>query len=112
MIEQLGGRLAIAISIDTMKPAVARAALRAGASIINDVAANRDEDEMWRLAAQSGAGYVLTHMLGSPENMQKNPVYKNVVEEVNEERGKLKVSVNMFGRSTSLELEYWQVDKT
>ena len=84
VIEQLGGRLAIAISIDTMKPAVARAALRAGASIINDVAANRDEDEMWRLAAQSGAGYVLTHMLGSPENMQKNPVYQDVMAEVND----------------------------
>jgi dihydropteroate synthase len=84
VIEQLAGRLAIAISIDTMKPAVALAAMRAGASIINDVAANRDDDEMWRLAAQSGAGYVLTHMLGSPENMQNNPVYKDVVAEVNE----------------------------
>src|SRR5208283_4674121 len=42
VIEQLAGRLAIAISIDTIKPAVARAALRAGASLINDIAANRD----------------------------------------------------------------------
>ena len=84
VIEQLAGKLAIAISIDTIKPAVARAALRAGASLINDIAANREDDEMWRVAAESGAGYVLTHMQGTPENMQNNPVYKNVVAEVNE----------------------------
>ena len=84
VIEELAGRLAIAISIDTIKPAVARAALRAGASLINDIAANREDEAMWRLAAESGAGYVLMHMQGAPENMQKNPVYKNVVEEVNE----------------------------
>src|ERR1039458_7725417 len=84
VIEQLAGKLAIAISIDTIKPAVARAPMRNGASLINDIAANRDDDEMWRVAAQSGAGYVLTHMQGTPETMQHNPVYKNVVAEVNE----------------------------
>jgi len=84
VIEQLAGKLAIAISIDTIKPAVARAALRSGASLVNDIAANREDDAMWRVAAQSGAGYVLTHMQGTPENMQINPVYKNVVAEVNE----------------------------
>jgi dihydropteroate synthase len=84
VIEQLAGRLAIAISIDTIKPAVARAALRAGASWINDIAASREDEEMWRVAAQSGAGYVCMHMQGAPETMQNNPVYKNVVAEVNE----------------------------
>ena len=84
VIEGLAGKLAIAISIDTIKPAVARAALRAGASVINDIAANRDDGEMWRVAAESGAGYVCAHMQGTPETMQKNPVYKSVVEEVNE----------------------------
>jgi dihydropteroate synthase len=84
VIEQLAGKLAIAISIDTIKPAVARAALKAGASLVNDIAGNREEDEMWRLAAESGAGYVLTHLQGTPETMQNNPVYKNVVAEVNE----------------------------
>ena len=84
VIEGLAGKLAIAISIDTIKPAVARAAVRAGASVINDIASNRDGDEMWRVAAESGAGYVLTHMQGTPETMQNNPVYKNVVAEVNE----------------------------
>jgi dihydropteroate synthase len=83
VIKELAPKLAIPISIDTMKPGVARAALQSGASIINDIAANRDDAEMWRAAAESGAGYVLMHCQGSPENMQINPVYKDVVAEVN-----------------------------
>ena len=83
VIKELAAKLAIPISIDTMKPGVARAALQAGASIINDVAANRADEEMGRAAAESGAGYVLMHMRGTPENMQKNPVYNDVVAEVN-----------------------------
>jgi dihydropteroate synthase len=50
-----------AISIDTMKPAVAHAALEAGASIVNDVAANRCDDAMWKIAAKFQAGYVVMH---------------------------------------------------
>jgi dihydropteroate synthase len=50
-----------AISIDTMKSAVARAALEAGATIVNDVEANRSDDEMWRVVANFGAGYVVMH---------------------------------------------------
>ena len=67
-----------------MKPAVARAAIQAGASIINDIAANREEDEMWRLVAETGAGYVLMHMQGTPQMMQQNPTYADVVVEVNQ----------------------------
>jgi dihydropteroate synthase len=84
VIEELAGRLSIPISIDTVKPAVARAALQAGASIINDIGANRREDEMWHLAAESGAGYVLMHMQGSPPTMQDNPAYSDVIREVDE----------------------------
>jgi dihydropteroate synthase len=84
VIEELAGKLAIAISIDTIKPAVARAAVEAGASLINDIAGNREDEAMWRVAAESGAGYVLTHIQGTPETMQKNPFYENVVAEVNE----------------------------
>jgi dihydropteroate synthase len=83
VIKELAAKLAIPISIDTMKPGVARAAMQLGASIINDVAANREDPEMWRVAAATGAGYVLMHSQGSPETMQKNPVYKDVVAEVN-----------------------------
>ena len=73
VITGLAGRVKIPISIDTMKPTVARAALQAGASIINDVGANRADDEMWRLAAESGAGYIVMHLQGTPQTMQKNP---------------------------------------
>ena len=74
----------ILISIDTMKPAVARAALAAGASIVNDVAANREDREMWQVVADFRAGYVCMHAQGTPRTMQKNPRYKNVVREVGE----------------------------
>src|SRR5208282_1643083 len=82
VLEALAGAVSIPLSIDTVKPGVAREALRAGASIINDIAANREDDEMWRLAAHSGAAYVAVHMQGSPATMQKNPVYDDVVAEV------------------------------
>ncbi len=84
VIEQLAGQLKIPISIDTMKPAVARAALAAGASIVNDVAANREDTTMWSLTAESGAGYVLMHMQGNPQIMQQAPVYADVVRDVGE----------------------------
>lgn len=70
------------ISIDTQKPEVAAAALEAGAAIINDVAANRFDPRMWRLVAESGAGYVCMHMQGTPGTMQAAPHYADVVAEV------------------------------
>ena len=82
VLEARAGSGAVPLSIDTVKPGVAREALRAGASIINDIAANREDDEMWRLAAGSGAAYVAVHMQGSPATMQKNPVYDDVLGEV------------------------------
>src|ERR1041385_1028680 len=82
VIEQLAARVKIPISIDTMKPAVARAAIAAGASIVNDIAANREDDAMWRVVAESGAGYVAMHMQGTPQTMQANPRYHDVVAEV------------------------------
>jgi dihydropteroate synthase len=82
VIEQLASRVSIPISIDTMKPQVARAAIAAGASIVNDVAANREDDAMWRVIAESEAGYVVMHMQGNPQTMQANPVYADVVGEV------------------------------
>ena len=84
VIEQLAGRVPVPLSIDTVKPAVARAALRVGASIVNDVAANRDDEAMWRVVAEGGAGYVLMHMQGTPPTMQRQPAYGDVVMEVNE----------------------------
>jgi dihydropteroate synthase len=83
VIEALAAQLTVPLSIDTMKPAVARAALAAGASVINDVAAHRTDPAMWRLAAETGAGYVAMHMQGTPATMQQAPVYQDVVAEVN-----------------------------
>lgn len=84
VIEQLTGGADTLISIDTQKPAVARAALEAGAHIVNDVAANRTSSEMWDLVAERNAGYVAMHMQGSPQTMQQDPQYEDVVAEVSE----------------------------
>ncbi len=80
----LAGRVTVPLSIDTVKPAVAAAALAAGASIVNDIAANRADPAMWRLVAGAGAGYVCMHMQGTPATMQAQPEYGNVVAEVAE----------------------------
>jgi dihydropteroate synthase len=82
VIEELVDRVRVPVSIDTIKPEVARAALAAGASLVNDVAANRVEETMWRLVAEAGAGYVCMHMQGTPQTMQRDPVYTDVVREV------------------------------
>ena len=74
----------VPVSIDTEKPAVARAALAAGASLVNDIAANRTDDAMWRIVAEAGAGYVCMHMQGTPKTMQSGPHYDDVVREVGE----------------------------
>lgn len=84
VIEQLAPRVKVPLSIDTMKPAVARAALAAGASIVNDVGANRAPDDLWRAVAEFKAGYVAMHMQGTPQTMQVNPTYADVTREVEE----------------------------
>lgn len=72
----------VLISIDTMKAAVARAALDAGADILNDVSGLRGDAAMQRLMADSDAGIVVMHMLGEPRTMQEDPHYDDVVKEV------------------------------
>ena len=67
------------ISIDTMKASVARAALDAGADIINDVTGLRGDAAMPRVAAESKAGLVVMHMTGTPQTMQAHPQYDDVV---------------------------------
>ena len=82
VIEQLAGQTDAALSIDTQKPAVAKAALAAGAVIINDIAANRADPKMWQIAVAARAGYVAMHMQGTPQNMQDAPTYTDVTAEV------------------------------
>ena len=72
------------ISIDTSKARVAAAALDAGAAIVNDVTALRGDPEMAGLIAERGVRCCLTHMLGEPRTMQRDPRYADVVAEVRE----------------------------
>lgn len=72
----------VLISIDTTKVEVARAALDAGADIINDISAFRFEPEMLTLAAEKQVPVIFMHMQGLPKTMQANPFYKNVLKEV------------------------------
>ncbi len=82
VIERLAAQVRVPLSIDTRKPGVARAALNAGASLVNDVGANRTDPEMWEVVAAAGAGYVCMHMQGTPQTMQEAPRYADVVREV------------------------------
>ncbi len=84
VIEQLAPQVNVPISIDTTKAAVAKAALAAGASIINDVSASRGNEALWKLVADFEAGYICMHATGVPAAMAENPVYEDVVREVNE----------------------------
>jgi dihydropteroate synthase len=84
VLTQLASQVRIPLSIDTMKPAVAAAALQAGASIVNDVGARHDHLELWKTVAEFGAGYICMHAQGDPQTMQQNPVYNDVVCEVGE----------------------------
>jgi dihydropteroate synthase len=74
----------VPVSIDTSKPAVARAALGAGAAMVNDVRALADR-ELARVVAGSGAAVVLMHMRGTPRDMRDRAVYGDVVSEVRSE---------------------------
>lgn len=69
------------VSIDTMKPEVAEAALFAGATMVNDVSGLRDE-RMIEVIAEHDAAAIIMHMLGEPRTMQKNPRYRDVVEDI------------------------------
>ena len=70
------------LSIDTSKAAVARAAVQAGATLVNDVTALRGDPAMAEVVAASGARCCLMHMLGTPRTMQEDPRYGDVVDDV------------------------------
>jgi dihydropteroate synthase len=72
----------VLISIDTTLSKVAKAALDAGADIINDVSGGKDDAAILTLAAQTGVPIILMHSQGAPKTMQDNPRYDNVVQEV------------------------------
>jgi dihydropteroate synthase len=82
VVEQLSRQVSIPLSIDTSKAVVAKAALDAGAEIINDVTGLEGDPEMVPLAVATGAAVCIMHMQGTPQTMQDNPVYGDVVGEV------------------------------
>jgi dihydropteroate synthase len=82
VVARLSGAVEAAISIDTAKAAVARAALEAGADIVNDVSAFRFDRQMAGVVADGEARCCLMHMLGDPRTMQEAPRYDDVVSEV------------------------------
>jgi dihydropteroate synthase len=84
VLERLHGETGALISIDTTKSAVARKAIAAGASIINDISALRFDEGMAGLAAETKVGVVLMHMQGTPRDMQKDPKYGDVVKDISE----------------------------
>ena len=82
VVEQLRRKSEVIISIDTSKADVARAAIRAGASIVNDVTGGRGDQEMMPLIAETKSAFIIMHMQGIPQTMQIAPQYTNVVSEV------------------------------
>jgi dihydropteroate synthase len=83
-IERLRGKINKVISVDTSKAEVARAALDAGACIINDVTGGRGDPQMLPLVAERKAAFIIMHMQGEPRTMQIEPHYENVVTELGE----------------------------
>lgn len=84
VVEGIAARVDTPISVDTRRASVAEAALEAGASIVNDTSAGRDEPELLDVVADHGADVVLMHRQGRPETMQDEPAYEAVVPEVAE----------------------------
>ncbi|HUC83954.1 MAG TPA: dihydropteroate synthase [Candidatus Acidoferrales bacterium] len=84
VIKKLAAQTKVPLSIDTVKPAVARAALEAGASIVNDVGAFRSDRHMWGIVAEFHAGYVAMHAPSLPGTMPPEPTGGNIINAVAE----------------------------
>lgn len=81
VIERLAREVDVPLSIDTYKPQVMREAVKAGAAIINDIRGLQEPGAL-QAAAEGNAGVCVMHMQGTPQTMQKDPVYQDVVQEV------------------------------
>src|SRR5262252_4736552 len=84
VIQNLRAKLDVPISIDTSKAEVARAAIHAGASIVNDITGGRGDDQMLPLVAETNSALIIMHMQGTPRTMQIQPRYTDVVGEISE----------------------------
>lgn len=72
----------IIISVDTFRSNIAKATINAGAAIVNDISGGKMDAKMFETVAELQVPYILMHMLGTPQNMQKNPVYEDVVKDI------------------------------
>jgi dihydropteroate synthase len=84
VIERLSAEFEVPISVDTYKSSVAKKALEAGASIVNDISGLRFSNDMAKVIAAQGAAVVLMHIKGTPRDMQVNPLYRDVIGEIME----------------------------
>jgi dihydropteroate synthase len=82
VIRNLRPKVDVPISIDTSKAEVARAAIEAGASIVNDITGGRGDDQMLPLVAETKSAFIIMHMQGNPRTMQLQPHYEDVVTEI------------------------------
>jgi dihydropteroate synthase len=82
VISTLRGQTPVPVSIDTSKALVAREAVAAGAQIVNDVTALTGDQEMIEVVVETGVGVCAMHMQGTPQKMQDNPTYEDVVGEI------------------------------
>jgi len=84
VIKTLSKHLEIPISIDTYKAEVAKQAIKAGASIVNDISGLRFDPEMASVVAKNGVAIVIMHIKGTPKDMQKEPYYEDLFGEINQ----------------------------
>jgi dihydropteroate synthase len=84
VIETIASELDLPISVDTRKSGVAEAAVRAGATIINDISGLTFDEKIAGIAAEYSTGLVLMHIKGTPENMQVDPVYDDLIGEISD----------------------------
>lgn len=106
VIKKIKARTKAFISVDTRRVSVARKALSAGASIINDISGMTFDPKMPALAVRSGAGCIIMHMKGTPGTMQKRPKYNDLVGEITgflEERARILVKAGVNKKSISID---------
>jgi len=82
VINALLQKVTIPLSIDTTKAEVAQKAIELGVSIVNDISGLTRDPEMISVVSKSKAGLIIMHSRGTPQTMQKNPRYKNIIKEV------------------------------
>jgi dihydropteroate synthase len=107
VIEGLRQRTDVVISVDTMKAATARAALAAGAQVVNDVSGLQADPEMAAVLAETGAGCVLMHLRGTPATMRSLTQYADVVQDVCDE---LRQRLEEAMRRSGLSAEHFMLD--